>query len=190
MRNPLLQAITAELKHHPQGCKEYDLIRSLDAQSMFGGLSSDDSVALFQKHFLVMNALYQLQLQFWQEEALYLRISALDIGISPTSVNAADSTLPGDATDASLREYYLDWSNMEGADRGYVEELLDQFWQRFLNQDKRQSALDLLGLSSTATYSEIKQRYRRLANELHPDKGGDTSEFIALREAWEVLKLS
>ncbi len=175
---------------HPSGCREYDLIKALEAQSMFDGLSQDESVALFQKHFLVMNALYQLQLQFWQEEGLYLRISALNIGLSTVNTGSSSATLPGDASDANLRQYYLDWSNMEGADRAFVDQLLDQFWQRFLCQDKRQAALQRLDLPASASATEIKQRYRRLAKEHHPDKGGDPSEFIALREAWEVLKLS
>ena len=33
----------------------------------------------------------------------------------------------------------------------------------------------ILGLSRTATVAEIRQAYRRLVNQTHPDKGGDAT---------------
>lgn len=45
-----------------------------------------------------------------------------------------------------------------------------------------------MGISKTATDEEAKKAYRRLANKLHPDKGGDPKAFIELKEAWEDFK--
>lgn len=46
---------------------------------------------------------------------------------------------------------------------------------------------DELGVSSDASDEEIKQRYRELAHEHHPDKGGDEEVFKRIKNAYEVL---
>ena len=45
-----------------------------------------------------------------------------------------------------------------------------------------------LGISKTASASDIKKAYRKLAMENHPDKGGDSNKFAKITEAYEVLK--
>ena len=49
-------------------------------------------------------------------------------------------------------------------------------------------ALRTLGLRKGATPEEIKKAYKRLAREHHPDKGGDSNEFIKIHDAYESLK--
>lgn len=44
-----------------------------------------------------------------------------------------------------------------------------------------------LGISNTASLEEIKKAYRKLASKHHPDKGGDTSKFQTIQEAYAVL---
>jgi molecular chaperone DnaJ len=44
-----------------------------------------------------------------------------------------------------------------------------------------------LGVGRNASESEIKQAYRRLASQHHPDKGGDTRKFQEIEEAYRVL---
>jgi len=44
-----------------------------------------------------------------------------------------------------------------------------------------------LGVPKSATASDIKKAYRRMAIQKHPDKGGDPEEFKKLQEAYEVL---
>lgn len=47
---------------------------------------------------------------------------------------------------------------------------------------------DILGLKPTATDEELKQAYRRLAREYHPDKcGGDDSKMTMLNEAYHLV---
>jgi len=44
-----------------------------------------------------------------------------------------------------------------------------------------------LGVSRTASAGEIKQAFRRLASQHHPDKGGDTEKFQEIQAAYAVL---
>jgi DnaJ-class molecular chaperone len=44
-----------------------------------------------------------------------------------------------------------------------------------------------LGVSRTASAAEIKQAFRKLASQHHPDKGGDTAKFQAIQAAYDTL---
>lgn len=44
-----------------------------------------------------------------------------------------------------------------------------------------------LGVARNATPDEIKKAYRRLANQHHPDKGGDSAMFQQIQEAYSTL---
>jgi DnaJ-class molecular chaperone len=44
-----------------------------------------------------------------------------------------------------------------------------------------------LGVDKNSTPDQIKQAYRRLASQHHPDKGGDTAQFQEIQEAYAIL---
>jgi len=46
----------------------------------------------------------------------------------------------------------------------------------------------VLGAERDDSRDEIERRYKRLAVEHHPDRGGDEEEMKAINEAWGVLK--
>ncbi|MFN2168101.1 MAG: J domain-containing protein, partial [Anaerolineae bacterium] len=50
-----------------------------------------------------------------------------------------------------------------------------------------QEAYQVLGLPRDATPVQVKAAYRRLVSEAHPDRGGEASEFIRIRAAYEIL---
>jgi DnaJ-class molecular chaperone len=45
----------------------------------------------------------------------------------------------------------------------------------------------ILGINRSASTDEIKRAYRRLASQHHPDKGGDTTRFQEIQEAYSTL---
>ena len=49
-------------------------------------------------------------------------------------------------------------------------------------------AYRILGLSTDATFAEVKTAYRRRVAEVHPDRGGSAAEFIRVRAAFEILR--
>ncbi len=53
---------------------------------------------------------------------------------------------------------------------------------------RRDEALRVLALASTADAADVKRAYRRLAREHHPDHGGDPELFHELQQAFECLR--
>jgi len=52
---------------------------------------------------------------------------------------------------------------------------------------QRQQALAVLGLPPNATRQQIKRRYRVLAKQHHPDRGGDPRQMQRIIAAYELL---
>ncbi|MDH5612569.1 MAG: DnaJ domain-containing protein [Gammaproteobacteria bacterium] len=186
MKNPLIADILSLLNQHPEGITEFQIIKSLDEHIGFENIADDYQLAIFQKHFLVMNALYQLQQQLIEEERIVLDISPLKIHFITGGVQSNNQQLT-ETTNEKLSEYYLDWSNLKDTNKEDVEKLLENFWKLYINNDNRLDALAILELEENACSDTISLRYRELAAIHHPDKGGDTSSFIRIRQAYETL---
>lgn len=190
MKNPLVGPILAILKSHPNGMSEFDILKALkDQLPEFSKLADDANLQLFRQHFLIMNALYQLQSSLWQEENLMLNISALRIHlVSAADIQLSASTSLNDSVDAKLAAYYLDWEEYEKTDEDEVSRLLNSFYKGISLPGNRDSALKTLQIdNSNPTKATIKQQYRKLAQKHHPDRGGDQEVFIGLRQAYEYL---
>jgi len=48
-------------------------------------------------------------------------------------------------------------------------------------------ALEVLGLPTMVTRSDIKRRYRQLVRQYHPDRRGDSEEMERINRAYELL---
>ncbi|MFV2055299.1 MAG: DNA-J related domain-containing protein [Thiohalomonadales bacterium] len=191
-RNPLLKIIRDILLREDNPLSEYELIKrigssTIDSDSLsLKAQQQNHKLALFQRHFIVMNALYQLQGQFFSED-YHLNISALEIilqKIAAQSVSGAVSR----PVDQRLCDYYLDWNNFIQTTSDDVDTLLCSFWRGYMSSDQRIDALQQLELPVDADWQAIKTQYRRLVALHHPDKGGNTGDFARIRQAYEMLR--
>lgn len=186
--NPLLPLVLQLLREAPAGISEYELLKKIEANGdHFAGIAVEAQLALFQKHFLVMNALYRLQEVLWREENIWLSISPLCIALQGRKGGAVDAGMALHESDA-LRSYYLDWQQLAATDGEAVADLLSRFWARYAAHDRRGEALAVLQLDADADAEAIKRQYRRLAAATHPDRGGDAAQFLAIRAAYETLR--
>lgn len=55
------------------------------------------------------------------------------------------------------------------------------------NSEPEKDYYATLGAGRDASREEIERRYKRLAQQHHPDRGGDEEEMKTLNEAWRVL---
>ncbi len=187
MNNPLIPEILHLLRDQSDGISEYEIMQAFAEHDVYSALAEEDQLALFQKHFITMNALYELQHQLWQDEDIFLEVSPLKIQIV-TSQQVSESTGIAVSATEKLSEYYRDWNNFNNTSEADVIDLLGNFWQRFTSQDKRQAAYEVLEIELDADIHKIKESYRRLAAQHHPDKGGEQAMFIRVRQAYEILK--
>ncbi len=180
----LLQALSA----HPDGISEFELIKWLEAQGQdgFDKHCLRGNLSLFQTHFLLFHTLYRLRDELCEQGKAHLHISALCIRLTPitqTGTAAIDGHDP-------LRAYYLDLDNLQQTRDEDVEALLGSFWQRFLGNDERRQALDVLELQDPVDWPTIKTQHRRLAMQHHPDRGGDEERLQAINAAMDRLARS
>ncbi|MEP1444514.1 MAG: DNA-J related domain-containing protein [Paraglaciecola sp.] len=188
---PILQNI---LLAHETGISEYELFQYLQSPpyELFSKNALQQPLSLFQSHFIVFNALYQLQGTWLREKTGILQISCSCIRRDPWEAGQN-----GLINQDKLRAYYLDWTNLSATDESQVEALLDSFWAAFsglpnqttVNAMTWQQALDILNLKMPFSLLQLKQQYRKMLHQHHPDKGGDNSLTVLLHNAYERLKV-
>jgi DnaJ-domain-containing protein 1 len=175
------------LRESPDGCSEYQLIQQLKNRhsTHIPNVGLADKLVLFRTHFLLFNALYGLRDRLWQQQTGHLLISPLCVQLLPYSAGHAQLSEPD-----PLRAYYLDLSHLRDTSEDDVEKLLTSFWKRMQGGDEKRAALELFELDSnsqTLKLATIKQRYRQLVSEHHPDRGGSTSRLQSINLAMEIL---
>ena len=167
---------------------EYELIQQLNQQGWSLSTSATDTLALFTTHFLIYNSLYYLQGQYWQNNR-YLEISALSIYLHKEPLIGTDTTAISRYQDEqALRDYYNDKTHLEEATKASVNQLIKDFWGRYIATDESTEAFAVFSLDPDTSYQEVKQRYRTLAMEHHPDRGGDAADFQRINWAFGVLQ--
>ena len=186
-QNPLLAPILAQLLAADPVYKLHELMQRLANQDCLPDWETTAEIQLFRTNFLLMNGLYQLQQQLL-ECGTWLHVAPLALHLVPICVG--NSWLQ--QVDP-LRDYYLDWRNCFVTTQQDIETLLHDFWRRYsaqpaLSAQMRRQALATLGLTDTATYPMIRQRWKQLALQHHPDRQGDALQFMAIRLAWEQLR--
>ncbi|MCE5181590.1 MAG: DnaJ domain-containing protein [Betaproteobacteria bacterium] len=185
MNTALVDALLTILRTNPDGLSEHDLIGKLARDDpAFGPDAFADELTLFQCHFILFHHLYRLRDELWHNGAGDLAIHCLKIELRPCLGESGQ--LP--AAHDPLRDYYLDLANLESTDKQDVVEMLDTFWLRFARLDRRAEALAALGLADPVDDLEIKRRYRELAMEHHPDRGGEMEKLQEINAAMGLLE--
>ncbi|GGM22650.1 DNA-J related domain-containing protein [Pseudomonas asuensis] len=181
----LIQQLHALLKSAPAGLSEYDVIQRLRAnKSPFVPQEPLlDKLVLFRTHFILFNALYILRDRLWADASAHLEIHALRIQLQDYR-----RAKPGLIVADPLRSYYLDIEQLDTTTLEDVEALLESFWTRQNDEGGIKSALALLDLDESASYSAIRHRYRQLVSRNHPDRGGCTATLQSLNGAMEALR--
>lgn len=190
MINYQKSTLLALVKRHPEGIKEYDLLKLLHAHlPREQQVALFDNLALFQQHFLLFHALYKLLDQQHAAQAGQIIIEPLNIQWLPYKAErAVTQQQAAPANTDPLRAYYLEIKNLEETCREDVDNLLASFWQKMGDNSEQLSALALFELAQPCDLVTIKKRYRQLLATHHPDKGGSVVKTQALNEAMAVLK--
>lgn len=190
---PLQPILHDILLSHNEGLSEYELFNLLKSPpyELFTTEALRDPLSLFQSHFILFNALYQLQ-DTW----LVNKTGLLQIHCSCIRRNPWKTGQNGLITQDKLRDYYLDWTNLRDTDQSQVEALLNSFWSAFSgmpsqvgnNNMPQQQALELLDLTPPYSAQQLKQQYRKMLHKHHPDKGGNNGQTVQLHNAYARLK--
>lgn len=176
-------ALQVELEKQPDGIGEYDLVQNLKALGYFDFLTSPAlPYELFHAHFFLFHALYLLHDILLEKKTYLLDINTLKIQLLP--YQKGENNLQ---QEDKLRAYYLDFSNLEKTSEDDVYDMLASFWNKVNQYDNREEALAELGLVDPVDDKTIKQEYRRLAMQHHPDRGGDTDKLQKINDAVALL---
>ena len=180
LANDLLQ----ELQNSTDGMSEYELLKKLAniGYSQFSTKAWSGNVSMFRSHFLLFHTLYWLRDQLHLVKRGNLIISALQI-----RWQSYQAELTGIQPYDKLRAYYLDLKHYTDTDENALDEMLNKFWLQFVRNDNRAAALDVLGLQDPVDNDTIKQTYRKLVMQHHPDRGGDLEMIQNLNAAIEQL---
>jgi len=176
-------ALQIELENHPNGIGEYDLMTNLKSQGYFEFLSRPALPhELFQAHFFLFHSLYLLSISLFEEKSHLLNIHTLNIQLLP--YQAGENALQ---EDDKLKAYYLDFNHLENTSEEDVYDMLASFWNKYNKFESREEALSELGLKDPVDDYIIKQEYRRLIMQHHPDRGGDTEKLQKLNDVIKSL---
>lgn len=180
-------AIGDILEAHPTGLTEYALHKELTGRgiSLFDEEYFRSPLGLFQRHFLLFHCLYRLRDALRAAQQGDIEIHCLAIRYMPYRNSPSDHPALFDP----LVAYYLDLDNFTDTDEPEVLRLLEGFWRRFASDEQRDKALAVMELAHPTSYLEIRQQYRRLAMQCHPDRGGEAERFQELEWAMGILRV-
>ena len=199
IHNPLLPLVKTIVCDSSIRYSEYEILKKLTALGVFTQLDGDASSVLFQKHFLLMNALYQLRDECIAQNLGVVYISVLSIQYVPRikqnlTAGLLDNTVLLDDKGANekLRTYYLNMNNL-ATSAANIHTMLTDFWRKFAKwqaqvpNDVLNKSFQELGIDSSASFEHVQKTYRTLVAKHHPDRGGEAKKFIAIRHAYEVI---
>jgi hypothetical protein len=183
----LIARLAVFFASQPEPVQEYQLLTQMQTEG-FLALCADDNywVALFRKHFLLRHCLYKLN-EISAHEGRGLHLGPISIEYFEAKQSGG---LPSeDISYRALADYYGDLNHWLCATEDTCRNFIDDFFKRFAIAADVEAHLAVLDLPCDAVWGVVQQRYRRLAQQHHPDKGGDTEQFLKVTRAFEALKL-
>ena len=187
---PLLDAIDLFLNDFPL-TNEHQLIKHLQDNKVkpFDTFSLAELTDLFSAHFLCMHVLYHLKREYSDKQTFVLDIQLVRIHRIPLdeSDELNNNEKMAIETIDPLESYYLNSKHYFETQEDEINDLLKSFWQKYMAQDEKKEALDVLNLPIDADEKMIKTQYKHLAQKHHPDKGGCAEMFTKIRQAKTVL---
>jgi len=91
--------------------------------------------------------------------------------------------------DRDYEKYHSEWSDdFEELKTKSSED--DEIFRKAVNESSLTNYYEILGLRKTATQDEIKNKFRKLAKESHPDKTTDAdaeNKMVDINKAYEIL---
>jgi hypothetical protein len=173
------------LRYHPGGLGEHRLFQLLHdyGHSEFAVESIRNPKELYVSHFLLFHCLYRLSNELCGQ-GLYLDVNPVKIRLYPSTNTGTNAVASHDV----MASFYLDLNNIDAMSDKQIHDLLGKFWQRYFARDERMDALEQLDLPPDADYDSIRSRYRELAREHHPDRGGEHARFQDINQAMDTLK--
>lgn len=174
-------------------------------------------LTLYQAHFALFHLLYGMQEEY-AAEGRYLHIHFMRIFLTDYPANGrcrhydemagrfcgevcnerADlcrfhrEKIRGDAIDSlSLRYFYLDEKNYAMFDEKTIEAFINGTWELMAGYRDYEKSIRVLDLPSNPDIGMVKQKFRRLAKEYHPDMAGGEEngkeKFNEINRAYQVL---
>lgn len=148
----------------------------------FAELEFHDRYGLFQAHFILFHCLYRLRENLHRQNTGSLEINPLNL-----SITEYESGEEGLVDHDAMAAFYLDYDNLSNTKPEDVVQMLGRFWSGMSNYDRRGEAFGILGLEEGANPSVIRKRYRQLAMEHHPDRGGSKGKLQEINKAADIL---
>jgi DnaJ-domain-containing protein 1 len=118
------------------------------------------------------------------------------------SARPVNLSIPG-GRELALRRARAAGGNVAPADPGLARRSLTEFEQEWSTEslftwgratvtdvDPLEEAYQLLGVDRQTPWSEITARYRRLARDHHPDRGGDAAFMTRITEAHALVRFA
>jgi hypothetical protein len=138
---------------------------------------------MFQHHFMLRHCLYRLQHEYAQQNKFQLEIGLIRLIKRP-----AQAGNKGLVNHDPLRDYYLDLLNINKESQASINGLLESFWSQLTHHIAAPEAHRILGLTGEESRQEKQHKYRQLAQQHHPDKGGDAENFDKIQQAWRSIR--
>ncbi|MCV2885580.1 hypothetical protein OE749_12845 [Aestuariibacter sp. AA17] len=193
--NEVLESLHQERLLLEQGTTEFALIKRLQTypHHLFTEDCLQDSLRMFQTHFILFHALYLLRDTMRETENKDVEISVQRIQIVELPSRKGEPLTSDLVHEDKLRQYYLDISNLNETGKEDVEQLLDGFWKAMghgahYTEEEIQHAFAHFSLDENTTFTEVKRRYRSMMLSVHPDKGGNRTDAQMTEAAYRQLK--